>query len=85
MVSLQRLVKLSRRLRRVKASWRLVRYEGDRRGGSVAVESWSSADVDLFALLAMMVLFRDHRRMTRGGKMRLWVYAPDEVVVMEVR
>ena len=79
----KRLVTLAKRLKRESATWRLVRYVGTHRGGYVDVESWSSKDLDLFGMLALMVVHRDHS--TAGGMFVLSVYAPREVEAVKIR
>ncbi len=76
------LLALAKRLPRERATWILVRYEGTRRGGYVDVQSWSSKDLDLFGMLALLVVFRNS---TVGGMFVLSVYAPREVEVLRVR
>lgn len=72
------LLALGRRLGRESCSWRLVRYVGTTRGGFVDVQSWAGSELDLFGMLAMMVVFRDYMR--GPGMMTLSVYTRAGVV-----
>lgn len=73
------LLALGRKVGRESCSWRLVRYVGTTRGRFVDVQSWAGAELDLFGMLAMMVVFRDHMR--GPGMMTLNAYTSEGVVV----
>lgn len=77
--TISQVVTLGRKLRRESCSWRLVRYVGTTRGGYVDVQSWTGTELDLFGMLATMVVFRDHAR--GFGMMTLSVYTCAGVVV----
>jgi hypothetical protein len=81
--TVSQVAKLARRLERVKCSWKLTRYERDGRFGYIDVQSWSSADMDLFGMLAMIVVHRDHVR--GSGMLELVCYAPRRIVALKVR
>ena len=72
------LLALGRKVGREWCSWRLVRFVGTTRGGFVDVQSWTGAELDLFGMLAMMVVVRDHMR--GPGMMTLSVYTRAGVV-----
>ena len=81
---LTKLAGLARGLRREPCTWYLVQYAPTSRGGFVDVRWWSSSDLDLFGLLALMVVWRDHGRRD-GCKFVLYAYAPERIEVGEVR
>lgn len=72
------LLALGQKVGRESCSWRLVRFVGTTRGGFVDVQSWTGTELDLFGMLAMMVVFRDHMRGT--GMMTLSAYTRKGVV-----
>ena len=76
--TISQVVTLGRKLKRESCSWRLVRYVGTTRGGFVDVQSWTGTELDLFGMLATMVVFRDHAR--GPGMMTLSVYTCAGVV-----
>lgn len=72
------LLALGRKVGREWCSWRLVRFVGTTRGGFVDVQSWTGAELNLFGMLAMMVVIRDYMR--GPGMMTLSVYTRAGVV-----
>lgn len=81
--TISQVVTLGQRLKREPCSWRLVRYVGTPRDGFVDVQSWTDTNLDLFGMLAMMIVHRDHSR--GGGMFELVCYAPTRVAALRVR
>jgi hypothetical protein len=77
-------ITLARQLRRESCGWELVRIVRQRNGPPILVETWTPNEVDLFGMLAMMVLHRDHARGERG-MFELVCHARRRIVAARVR
>lgn len=64
--AMAQLIGAARWLEHVPATWELVRYARTKRSGLVDVEGHTTKGLDLFGMLAAMILWRDHAHLPLG-------------------
>jgi hypothetical protein len=79
------LISQARWLERQPCSWELVRFVRTPRGTHVDAERLTSADADLFGLLATLVLWRDHVHLPAGKVELRWLARSGWRVALRVR